>query len=625
MAVKRFFDGESRRLLRYVWPYRFRVLAGVAALAFVGLSEGLVALMFQPMIDTVLTPAGSGAKLTLLKNIPILHRPLVLNSFFPHWVHHVFTIFAVSLLVLFFSRALADYFGVVTLGYVGLAGVTDLRNDIYAKLIRQPVGFFQQHPAGRLLSAIINDIERVRTTLSDTVAGFFQYLFTLFFLVAVLLLLSWKMTIGVMIFVPLVVWPVAAFGRRIRRAVTRVQNGFGELTQIVQETISGNRVVKAFGMEGFEIAKFRDAARRLFRENMDWIRNVARTSPAMDILAAVAVCLAVAFARTQIKMGVLTTGAFGAFTYAMFRAYEPIKGLGNVYQHLQEAHGATGQVFAFLDLQEEQPDAAGAKVLPPFSSDVEFEDVSFTYEGTRTPILCGINLKANRGEVLAIVGSSGAGKTTLVNLLPRFYTATSGAIRLDGIDVREVTLRSLRSQMAIVTQETVLFNDTVWNNICYGQPGLPEERVFNAAKVALAHDFILALPKGYQTVIGDLGRSLSGGQRQRLAIARAVLKDSPILILDEATSELDSESEQLVQRALANLMTGRTSFVIAHRLSTIRRADKIVVIEDGVIRETGTHQELLAGGGTYARLYEMQFADDDDPSPAPVPPGALPS
>jgi subfamily B ATP-binding cassette protein MsbA len=624
MAVKRFLDGESRRLLRYVWPYRFRVIAGIVALAFVGLAEGLIALLLQPLAGNVLAPSNPDPQLTLLKKLPITHRPLVLNSFFPHWIHHVFPMFAIALLVVFFSKSLADYFGIVTLGYVGLAGVTDLRNDIYAKLIRQPVGFFQQHPAGRLLSAIINDTERVRTTLSDTVAGFFQYLFTLFFLVAVLLLLSWKMTVGVMIFVPAVVWPVATFGRRIRRAVGRVQTGFGEMTQIVQETVSGNRVVKAFGMEGFEIAKFREAARRLFRENMDWIRNTARTSPAMDILTAVAVCLVAAFARTQIKSGVLTLPAFIAFTYAMFKAYEPVKGLGNVYQHLQEAHGATGQVFAFLDLQEELPDQPGAKVLPPFSRDVEFEDVNFSYEGNRSPILSGINLKARQGEVLAIVGSSGAGKTTLVNLLPRFYAATSGAIRLDGIDVREVTLRSLREQMAIVTQETVLFNDTVWNNICYGQPGLPEERVYNAAKVALAHDFILALPKGYQTIIGDQGMRLSGGQRQRLAIARAVLKDSPILILDEATSELDSESEQLVQRALANLMTGRTSFVIAHRLSTIRRADKIVVLEDGVIRETGTHQQLLAGGGTYARLYEMQFADDDPP-PAPEPRGTLPS
>ncbi|MGD1211575.1 MAG: ABC transporter ATP-binding protein [Candidatus Acidiferrales bacterium] len=605
---------EIRRLLLYLHPYTPLLALGILLIAVMGIAELIVALAIKPALDVILNPHSTVQKLTLF-TIPGTQYVANLNSFVPHRIHHVWSVFAVALLFLFSIKGLAEYFGSTLIQYVGLAGITDLRNTVYAKIVQQPVGFFQHNPVGRVMSAVISDIEQMRAAFSDWMAELFRQIFSLIAFVLVLVVIDWRMAVGAAVLIPLVVWPTGKLGRRIRRSSEKSRARLADLSQILQETISGNRVVKAFGMEGFEIRKFREAGRNLLRENMRWIRAFAATSPLMDLLGAVVISLVLLSARTEIKVGRMSIGSFGAFTYALFKAYEPIKRIGTVYQLFLQAVGISTQVFAFIDRPEEVMDEPGAKVLPRFGGSIGFERATFAYDGG-PPILKKIDLKVPAGAVVAIVGSSGAGKTTLVNLLPRFYTATAGSVLIDGYDVRDVTLRSLREQMAIVTQETILFNDTIRNNLCYGRPDMPDDKIVAAAQAALAHDFIMQMPKGYQTLIGDRGQRLSGGQRQRLAIARALLKDAPILILDEATSELDSESEMLVQRALNNLITGRTVFVIAHRLSTIRRADMIAVLDDGVIRERGTHEELLARGGIYARLYEMQFRDAEPVSPA---------
>jgi subfamily B ATP-binding cassette protein MsbA len=600
---------DLRRLLGYARPYRWLIAAAIGLLCVVGAAEGAIALMIKPLFDRVLDPQMVGGQLKLL-TIPYFNHTIYLNSFLPSSVKYVWSVFAIALCLIFLVKALAEFLGDLLIQYAGQSAVTDLRNQVYGKVIYQPIGFFQQQGTGRLVSAVINDIERIRSAYSEWLADFFRQLFTLIFLVLVLFYIDWHLALGCLVLVPLVVWPVGRLGRRIRGSVEKSQRRLAELSQILHETATGNRIVKAFGMERFEIERFRKAARRLLRENMRWVSAYAVSSPMMELLGAVVLCLIVLYARDEIRYGVMTKGMVIAFAYALLRSSTPVKRLGGIYHHFQLALGASRQVFGFLALGEEGIERPGARPLEMFSESVEFDNVSFGYEDG-PPVLKKLCLTVRRGEVVAIVGLSGAGKSTLVNLLPRFYDPTEGAIRIDGVDIRDVTLRSLREQIAVVTQETILFNDNVWNNICYGRPGVSGERVVNAARAALAHDFIQNLPDKYDSQLGERGQRLSGGERQRLAIARAILKDAPILILDEATSQLDAESEQLVQRALGNLMVGRTVFVIAHRLATVRGADRIVVLDEGEIREMGTHAELLAHGGLYSRLCELQFAHSE--------------
>jgi subfamily B ATP-binding cassette protein MsbA len=451
-------------------------------------------------------------------------------------------------------------------------------------------------------------------------AEFLQQFFTLIFVVGVVIVTGRQLAWVLLLFVPVVMISVFRIGRRVQQTTRKGQDKLADIQNILHETITGNRIVKAFGMEKWESQRFFEAARRLFKANLRSVRAQALSSPMMEIIGAVGVAALLKLGRVLIQKEVFVEHSdFLVFIFAVFKLYDPIRKFAVFNNSFRQSMGASSQIFKFMDEEDEVLEKPGANALPPFRQSVRFEEVSFTYgENGNSAILRNVNLEVRAGEIVAIVGSSGAGKSTLVQLIPRFFDVSGGAIRIDGHDVRDLTLASIRAQIAIVTQETILFNDTVRNNIAYGQPNVTDQAVVEAARTALADDFVRQLPEGYNTIIGEKGLRLSGGERQRIAIARAVLKNAPILILDEATSALDNESESLVQSALQNLMAGRTVFVIAHRLTTIRRVDRIVVLEHGRITDSGTHEDLLTRLGTYRKLYELQFMDVDSAKPSDV-------
>ena len=602
--------GRLNRLLRYFKPYWLYLLASVISMALVGLLDAFRLLLIGPVLDKVLNPASQGRNLPLLP-IPIMGRHIELQSFVPEYFHNVWTIVAFALVASTLLKGVLDFGGTYLANYAGFGMVTDLRNELYAATLRRSIGFFQKHSTGSLLSAIVNDVERVQFAMSSVLAEFLQQFFTFLFTAIVVVGLGRRLTWVLIIFVPFIVLSARRVGDRVRTTTRKGQDKLAEIHNLLHETITGIRIVKAFCMEAWEMRRFREAARRLFKANLRTISAFAINSPMMDIFGAIAIALLILLGREYIKHGYLSEGFFIAFIIAVFKLYEPVRKFGQFNNNFQQALGASEQIFKFVDAQDEVCQKPDAIPLPAFHSGIRFEQVHFIYSKSEDEreVLRDINLEITPGEVVAIVGSSGSGKTTLVHLLPRFFDVSRGRLLIDGHDVRDLTVGSLRSQIAIVTQDTILFNDTVRNNIAYGQPQVSQQAVEDAARAALAHDFVMALPNGYDSVIGERGLRLSGGERQRLSIARAILKNAPILILDEATSALDTESESLVQSALQNLMAGRTVFVIAHRLSTVRRADRILVLENGTITDEGSHECLMGRTGTYRRLYDLQFED----------------
>jgi subfamily B ATP-binding cassette protein MsbA len=611
---------QLTRLLRYLVPYWWQFIPSVLLLAAVGFLDAFRVLLIGPVLDRVLNPS-SGSDNILLLTVPYTHHTIYLQRFVPSHFHNAWTVVAFAFVASTILKGLFDYAGTYLVNYAGYGLITDMRNSLYESILRRSSAFFQKHSTGTLLSTIVNDIERVQYAMSSVLAEFLQQFFTFLFTAAVVVVIGKQLAWLLLLFVPFIIFSASRIGRRVRHTTRRGQDHLADIQNILHETITGNRIVKAFSMEAWEFARFRKAAQRLFRANLRSVAAAAISSPLMDIFGAIAIALLLLLGRRQIVHGWMTPGIFVAFIIAVFKLYDPVRKFALFYNSFQQAMGASSEIFKFMEIRDEVQEKPGATTLPPFSRKIAFEDVTFCYEaeGLQRQVLNHIQLEVKAGEILALVGSSGAGKSTLVSLVPRFFDVTTGRIVIDGHDIRDVTLNSLRSQIGVVTQETVLFNDTLRNNIAYGQPAVSQASVETAARAALAHDFIMELPAGYETVIGEKGVRLSGGERQRIAIARALLKNAPILILDEATSALDSESESLVQSALQNLMSGRTVVVIAHRLSTVRRADRIVVIENGSIADIGTHEELMQKLGTYRRLYDLQFIDVEQPRPVALP------
>ena len=569
-----------KRLLKLARPYSVRFAFAMICMLIVGALTSSQAVLVKPVLDDIFLAKNPAS----LKWIPL------------------------AVIGIFFAKGAANYIQTILMSFIGLRIVTNLRNQLYEQIQKQSLSFFTQHPTGMLMSRITNDVMSIQTASSEAVTSIIKDTFSIIALVGVIFYTDWKLAIIAMVVFPVTIYPISRFGKKMREVTTSTQITMGTLSTLLQETISGTRIVKAFGMEKYENKRFAAENERLFKLNMKAVSVNAISHPLMDSLGGLGIAAVIFYGGYSVVEGNSTPGTFFSFLAAVLMLYEPVKRLTNVNNTINQGIAGADRVFSIIDLVPDIKDKSDAINLPPVSRGIDIENVTFCYE--QTPVLKNINLSIKAGEVVAFVGMSGGGKTSLVNLIPRFYDVTSGRILIDGYDIRDVTIQSLRGQIAIVTQQTILFNDTVKNNVAYGDIDRTEDKIVSAAKAANAHDFIMKLPNGYDSNIGELGTKLSGGEKQRISIARALLKNAPILILDEATSSLDTEAEIEVQDALDNLMKGRTTLVIAHRLSTIRNANRIIALVNGQILEEGNHETLMEKKGEYFRLYNLQFKDE---------------
>jgi subfamily B ATP-binding cassette protein MsbA len=566
------------RLYSYIKPYQTRLFIAMIAMIFVAGFTGAQAYMVKDLLDKIFMEKN----LFYLKLLPIL------------------------IVFIFFLKGVFYYLYTLLLERVGQSIIRDFRIAIFNHIHRQSLSFFNKMPTGTLMSRIISDVTLLQQAVSNALVGSIRDFFQVIILLGVVFYMNWRLAMISFIVLPVAAYPIVQFGRLFRKLSTSTQEEVANVSNILHETITGSRIVKAFTKEQYESERFRIQVFKLFKLTMKDARYRCFQHPVMEFIGGVAIALIIWFGGHEVIKGTATPGTFFAFLTALIAAYEPVKGVTRINSTIQQGLAAATRVFAILDIEPEIQDKQDAVVLPPFTKQIEFDQINFRYENDL--VLNDINLRVPAGQALAIVGPSGGGKTTLTNLIPRFLDLQEGSIRIDHMDIRDVTVHSLREQIAMVTQQTILFNDTVRNNIAYGDQTASEQQIFDAAKAAHAYNFIMELPKGFDTVIGESGARLSGGERQRISIARAILKNAPILILDEATSALDTESEREVQKALENLMKGKTTFVIAHRLSTIKNADRIIVIKKGVVVEEGTHESLLALKGEYELLYNMQYS-----------------